>query len=67
MNKKEKSITLQAEKHESSDEGNFSDDESVVLLTQNFNKYLKRMNKKKISQGSKKMKSSKEQEDYKSY
>ena len=34
MNKKEKSIAFQAEKHESSDEGNVSDDESVVLLTQ---------------------------------
>ena len=55
MNKKEKSIALQAEKHESSDEGNVSDDESVDLLTQSFNRYLKRMNKKKISQGSEKM------------
>ena len=41
MNKKEKSIAFQAEKHESSDEGNVSDDESVVLLTQSFNRYLK--------------------------
>ena len=55
MNKKEKNIALQAEKHESSDEGNVSDDESVDLLTQSFNRYLKRMNKKKISQGSGKM------------
>ena len=55
MNKKEKSIALQAEKHESSDKGNVSDDESVVLLTQSFNRYLKMMNKKKISQGSGKM------------
>ena len=54
-NKKEKSIAFQVEKHESSDEGNVSDDESVVLLIQSFNRYLKRMNKKKISQGSKKM------------
>ena len=37
MNKKEKSTALQAEKHESSDEGNVNDDESVVLLTQSFN------------------------------
>ena len=55
MNKKEKSNALQAEKHDSSDEGNVSDDESVVLLTQSFNRYLKRMNKKKISQGWRKM------------
>ena len=55
MNKKEKSIALQAEKHESSDEGNVSDDESVVLLIQSFNRYLKRMNKKKIFQGLEKM------------
>ena len=55
MNKKEKSITLQVEKHESFDEGNVSDDESVDLLTQSFNRYLKRMNKKKNSQGSRKM------------
>ena len=47
MNKKEKSIAFQAEKHESSDEGNASDDEYVVLLTQSFNRYLKKMNKKK--------------------
>ena len=32
MNKKEKSIAFQAEKHESSDESNVSDDESVILL-----------------------------------
>ena len=55
MNKKEKSIALQAEKHKSSDEGNVSDDESVDLLTQSFNRYLKMMNKKNISQGSGKM------------
>ena len=55
MTKKEKSITLQDKKHESSDEGNVSDDESMVLLTQSFNRYLKRMNKKKFSQGSGKM------------
>ena len=55
MNKKEKSIAFQVEKHESSDEGNVSDDEFMVLLTQSFNRYLKRMNKKKISQGSGKM------------
>ena len=55
MNKKEKSIALQAEKHESSDDGNVSDDESVVLLAQSFNRYLKRMNKKNISQGLGKM------------
>ena len=48
MNKKEKSIALQAEKHESSDEGNVSDDESVDLLTQSFNRYLKRMKKRRI-------------------
>ena len=47
-NKKEKSIALQVKKHESFDEGNVSDDESVDLLTQSFNRYLKRMNKKKI-------------------
>ena len=52
MNKKEKSIALQAEKHESFNKGTVSDDESMVLLTQSFNRYLKRMNKKKISQGS---------------
>ena len=55
MNKKEKSITFQVEKHESFDEGNVSDDEYVVLLTQSFNRYLKRINKKKTSQGSGKM------------
>ena len=55
MNKKEKSIDFQAQKHESSDEGNVSDDESVVLLTQSFNRYLKSMNKKKTFQGSGKM------------
>ena len=55
MNKKENSIALQAEKHKLSNEGNVSNDEFVVLLTQSFNRYLKRMNKKKISQGSGKM------------
>ena len=55
MNKKEKSIAFQAEKHKSSDEGNVSDDESVVLLTQSFNMYLKMMNKNKFSQGLGKM------------
>ena len=52
MNKKEKSIAFQVEHHDSSDKGNTSDDESVVLLTTSFNKYLKRMNKKKKPQGS---------------
>ena len=32
--------------------GNMNDDESVVLLTKNFNRYLKKMNKKKKPQGS---------------
>ena len=34
MNKKEKSIAFQDEKHESSNKGIVSDDESMVLLTQ---------------------------------
>ena len=47
MNRKEKSITFQAEQHESSNEGNLNDDESLVLLTKKFNRFLKRLNKKK--------------------
>ena len=44
MNKNDKSIVFQAEHHESSDEGNDIDDndESLVLLTKNFNKFLKK-------------------------
>ena len=49
-NKNEKSIAFQAEKQESSYEGNSSDDESLILLTKIFNKFLRRMNMKKISQ-----------------
>ena len=52
MNKKEKNIAFQVEQHDSSNEGNMSDDESMVLLTKNFNRYLKKMNKKKKLQGS---------------
>ena len=48
MKKKETSIALQVEKHESSDEGNVSDDEYVVLLTQSFNMYLKKMTKRRF-------------------
>ena len=51
MNKKEKSISFQVEQHDSS-KGNMNDDEFVVLLTKNFNSYLKKMNKKKKPQGS---------------
>ena len=40
MNKKDKNTTFQAEHHEFSDEGN-DNDESLVLLTKNFNKFLK--------------------------
>ena len=52
MNKKDKSIAFQANHHESSNEGNDSDDndESLVLLTKNFNRFLKKMNKKKNPQ-----------------
>ena len=52
MNKKDKSITFQIEHHESSDEGNdtYDNDESLVLLTKKFNKFLKKMNKKKNPQ-----------------
>ena len=52
MNKKEKSIAFQADHHEYSDEGNDSDDndESLVLLMKNFNRFLKKMNKKKNPQ-----------------
>ena len=53
QNKKEKSITLQAEKQESFDEGNSNDDESLVLLTKIFNKFLKKMNKRNIPKSSK--------------
>ena len=44
MNKKDKSIAFQAEHHESSDEGNDFDDndESLVSLTKNFNRFLKK-------------------------
>ena len=56
MNKKDKSIAFQAKHHESSDEGNDSDDndESLVSLTKNFNRFLKMMNKKKNPQSSRK-------------
>ena len=49
MSKKDKSIAFQAEYHESSDEGNNTDDndESLVFLTKNFNMFLKKINKKK--------------------
>ena len=53
MNKKDKSIAFQTDHHhESSDESNNSDDndESLVLLTKKFNKFLKKMNKKKNPQ-----------------
>ena len=55
MNKKEKSIAFQADHHDYSDEGNDSNDndESLVLLTKNFNRFLKKMNKKKNPQSSK--------------
>ena len=55
MNKKEKSIAFQAGHHDYSDEGNDSNDndESLVLLTKNFNRFLKKMNKKKNPQSSK--------------
>ena len=55
MNKKEKSIAFQADHHEYSDEGNDSDDndESLVLLTKNFNRFLKKMNRKKNPPNSK--------------
>ena len=48
MNKKEKSIAFQVDHHDYPDEGNDSDDnnESLVLLTKNFNRFLKKMNKK---------------------
>ena len=55
MNKKENSIAFQAQQHNSFDKGNMSDDESVILLTKNFNKYFKRMNKKKKLQGLRKV------------
>ena len=45
---KEKSIALQVEKQESSNECNSKDDESFVLLTKNFNKFMKRMNRKRF-------------------
>ena len=49
MNKKDKSIAFQVEHHESSNEGNVIDDndESLVSLTKNFNKFLKKKMKKK--------------------
>ena len=42
MNKKEKSIALQAEKHKSSDEGNVSDDESVNFTNTKFQQVLEK-------------------------
>ena len=47
MNKKEKSIAFRTEQHESFDEGNMNDDESFVLLTKNFNRYLKKWTKRR--------------------
>ena len=40
QNKKEKSIAFRAEEKDSIDEGKSSNDEAVVLLTKNFNKFL---------------------------
>ena len=54
QNKKEKSTALRVEEQESDDEGNYNDDESLVLLIKNFNVFLNMMNKKKNSQKSKK-------------
>ena len=48
--RKKENIAFQAEEKGSADEGKSSDDESLVLLTKNFNKFLKRMNRKNISQ-----------------
>ena len=44
MNKKDKSIAFQAEHHESSDEGNDTNDnhESLVFLMTNFNRFMKK-------------------------
>ena len=54
LNKKEKSIAFQAEHHKSSDEGNVND-ESLVFLTKNFNRFLKKDEQEKDSSKFKKI------------
>ena len=52
QNKKKKSIALRAEEQESDDEGNSNDDKFFDLLTKNFNKFLKKMSRRKSTQNS---------------